>query len=405
MFTYTTAIRKLRSLTKRIKVIQGGTWAGKTYSIIPLLIDTATKNPKETITVIAETIPAVKDGAVKIFKDVMQETSRWVEDRWLSNPMQYTFANGTVIQFKSYDTVGKAKASGKRHRLFINEANHHQFDIVDALIMRTEVEVWMDYNPDAEFWAHTEMIPREDAEFCLLTYHDNEACPETILRELEMKQNKAFYNVLGNWDDPRNVKSKYWANWCRVYIQGLTGNLEGLVFQNWEVIDGIPEGADLLGYGTDFGKGGADPTTTTAFFYFDGKIIWDELIYQSQLRDSEHIELLKTYKVDSRKKNYCDNSEPSKIRELQIGGINAVGEKKETIDYGIGLIQERPFAVTSRSLNVIKELRGYKYDDSAKPSEKGKAKGSDHAIDNARYFYVGHFGVAKSTFKPSRVRQ
>src|SRR5690606_41964898 len=104
----------------------------------------------------------------------MQETNRWVEDRWQSNPVQYTFANGNVIQFKSYDTVGKAKAAGKRHRLFINEANHHHFDIVDALIMRTEIEVWMDYNPDSVFWEHTEINSSLYADFKILNYHVNE---------------------------------------------------------------------------------------------------------------------------------------------------------------------------------------------------------------------------------------
>lgn len=107
------------------------------------------------------------------------------------------------------------------------------------------------------------------------------------------------------------------------------------------------------------------------------------------MRDSEHITALRASGLDLKKVNRCDNSEPSKIRELQIAGINAVGEKKETIDYGIGLIQERPFAVTARSINVIKELRGYKYDDNGKPT------GADHGIDNARYFYVGEFGASK----------
>ena len=397
-FIYTTAIKKIRSLTKRIKVIQGGTWAGKTYSIIPILIDTATKNPKEIITVTAETIPAVKDGAVRIFKEVMQETNRWVEDRWLSNPMQYTFANGTVIQFKSYDTVGKAKASGKRDRLFINEANHNSFDIADALILRTEKEVYLDYNPDFEFWAHTEIIPREDAELLILNYKDNEAIPGTILKELQFKIDKAFHNQDADWEDESNIKSKYWANWCRVYIQGLTGNVEGLIFKNWEIIDSIPLGAEFLGFGTDFGKGGADPTTTTAYYYYDGVVIWDEIVYQSQMRDSEHALALRNSGLDIRKKNRCDNSEPSKIRELQIAGINAVGEKKETIDYGIGLINERPFAVTARSQNIIKELRGYKYD------ENGKPQGADHSLDNARYFYVGEFGAMSVKPKLSKVR-
>ena len=44
MFQTTTAIKKLHALTKRKKVIQGGTSAGKTFGILPILIDRAIRN-------------------------------------------------------------------------------------------------------------------------------------------------------------------------------------------------------------------------------------------------------------------------------------------------------------------------------------------------------------------------
>ena len=44
-FTYTTAIKKLRKLKKRIRVVPGGTSAGKTFGILPILVDYAIKNP------------------------------------------------------------------------------------------------------------------------------------------------------------------------------------------------------------------------------------------------------------------------------------------------------------------------------------------------------------------------
>jgi hypothetical protein len=42
-FCYTTAIGKLRRMTKRIRGIPGGTSAGKTYGILPILIDRAAR--------------------------------------------------------------------------------------------------------------------------------------------------------------------------------------------------------------------------------------------------------------------------------------------------------------------------------------------------------------------------
>ena len=133
-------------------------------------------------------------------------------------------ANGARIQFKAFDSAGKAKAAGKRQLLFLNECNHIPFPIADTLITRTDDVVWMDFNPDNEFWAHTEIIPLEDAEFLLLKYSDNEALPDSIMNDLRQKQEKA-------------KTSKYWANWCKVYIDGEIGNLQGAVFTHWKEID------------------------------------------------------------------------------------------------------------------------------------------------------------------------
>ena len=390
-FVRTTAINKLLAMKARKKVVQGSTSAGKTYGIIPVLIQRATKKERLKITVVAETLPAVKEGAVDIFKNIMQDTKRWVEVRWNASTLTYTFGNGSRIQFKSYDSVGKAKSSGKRDILFLNEANHIKFEIADALMIRSK-EVWIDFNPDEPFWAHTETLLEPNSEFLLLTYKDNEACPPETIEDLEIKMRKAFYDPLGDWTAEHNIKSKYWANWCRVYVRGEVGTMEGTILQNWTQVNEIPKDAALLGYGVDFGKGGADPTTTTAIYYYDGIVYLDELIYQSQLRDSEHITKLKALGVNTSVPMWCDNSEPSKIKELQLGGFkNAKGGKKDTIDYGISLMQDKPIRVTSRSLNLITELRKWKYDDNGEPVDD-----FNHALDGVRYFYVGKWGALAS---------
>ena len=78
MFSRTTAVNKLLKLKNRIRVIPGGTWAGKTYDILAIEIDHLIKNPKEETTVVAETIPSIKAGALKDFKEIMVDTGRWI---------------------------------------------------------------------------------------------------------------------------------------------------------------------------------------------------------------------------------------------------------------------------------------------------------------------------------------
>jgi phage terminase large subunit len=369
MFKRTTAINKMLKMTARKKVIQGGTSAGKTYGIIPILIDKSTKQARLKITVVAETLPAVKEGALDIFKNVMFDTGRWIESNWNASSLTYTFSNGSRIQFKSFDSVGKAKASGKRDILFLNEANHIPFEIADALMIRSK-ETWIDFNPDNEFWVHKETLKEHNSEFLLLTYHDNEGCPIETIEDLKIKQEKA-------------KTSTYWENWCKVYIDGEIGSLEGVIFNNWNTIDTIPNDARLLGYGVDFGYSN-DPTAIVEVYKWNDKRILNEICYQKELSNSQIAKLIPTKDTA-----YCDSAEPKSIAELKALGVRAypVTKGSDSINFGIQVMQEQNYLVTSKSINLISELRKYAWDKDKRTGEKlnKPIDNFNHAIDAVRY--------------------
>ena len=377
----------------RKRVIQGSTSAGKTYGIIPIEIDYAIKNNRILTTFVAESIPAVKAGCVKIFKDIMHETGRWNESNWLGNPMQYTFSNGSIIEFKSFDTIGKAKAAGKRDRLFLNEANHIPFNIADTLMIRSKITT-IDFNPDNEFWAHTEVLPEPNSEFLLLTYLDNEGCPKETVEDLEIKMDKAFYNRFGDWNEVSNIKSTYWANWCKVYVRGEIGSLEGVIFNNWKLIDNIPPDARLIGYGCDFGYSN-DPTAIVEVYTYNGKRILNEICYQKGLSNSQIAKMIPTKHVA-----YCDSAEPKSIAELKRYGLTAKGVTKgsDSINFGIQIMHEQDYLVTSHSTNLINELRKYAWDKDKKTGSKlnKPIDNFNHAIDAIRYHEMESIGLKKA---------
>src|SRR5690606_9116840 len=154
----------------------------------------------------------------------------------------------------------------RRNILYMNECNNINFETYHQLAIRTDKEIWLDYNPTHEFWADIELKDDPDVESVVLTYRDNEALSDSIIREIEKAKAKAFFNPECPEDSlfqENNIKSSYWANWWRVYGLGLTGSLEGVIFSNWRIIDNVPEDANILGYGLDFGYTN-DPTSIIA---------------------------------------------------------------------------------------------------------------------------------------------
>jgi phage terminase large subunit len=365
MFKYTTAIKKIRSLTKRKKVIQGGTSAGKTFGILPILIDKAARTPMLEISVVSESIPHLRRGAMKDFLKIMKLTNRYVDAHWNRSLLTYTFANGSYIEFFSADMDDKLRGA-RRNILYVNEANNVTFEAYLQLSIRTNKEIYIDFNPTQEFWAHTEVVPQEDADFLILNYQDNEALDENIVKEIESAKEKA-------------KTSSYWENWWKVYGLGQIGSLQGAVFNNWKQIDKIPEEAKLIGIGLDFGYTN-DPTAIVEVYNWNGQRIINELCYRSGMLNTDIAKIL-----PSNVPIYADSSEPKSIEEIRRFGktIRGVTKGKDSINYGIQVMQSQEYLVTSNSTNLIKELRGYIWDTDKSGTKLNKP------IDYNNHCFVG----------------
>jgi len=376
MFQVTTAIRKIYSLEKRVKIIQGGTSAGKTFGILPVLIDKCAREKGLEVSVVAETIPHLRRGALKDFLKIMRWTGRYVEDRFNATLLRYEFANGSTMEFFSADNASKLRGA-RRDVLYINECNNVTFDAYLELSIRTKKEIYLDFNPANEFWVHTELKDEPDADFIILTYKDNEALDESIVRQIEKNRDKAS-------------TSNYWANWWRVYGLGEVGMLEGVIFDNWKEIDKLPDDARLVGIGLDFGYTN-DPTAAIEVYNWNGKRIVNEIVYRTGMLNSDIAKIL-----PSSVTIYADSSEPKSIDEIRRFGktIKGVTKGADSIRYGIDVMQRQEYLVTKQSTNLIKELRAYCWDvDKQGVRLKNPAGGNDHAIDALRYHEMESLGL------------
>lgn len=381
MLVRTTAINKILALKKRIKIIQGGTSAGKTFGILPILIDRAAKTPNTEISVVAESIPHLRRGALRDFIKIMKWTGRYFDDRYNKSHLRYDFSNGSFIEFFSADDSSKLRGA-RRDILYINECNNIQFDAYNEMAIRTKKEVYLDFNPANEFWVHNELKHESDADFIILTYKDNEGLDDGIVSQIEKNRLKA-------------TTSAYWSNWWRVYGEGKIGQLQGAVYTNYKIIDKIPSEARLIGIGLDFGYS-ADPTAVIEIYTYNSQRILHEKAYQTKMLNSDIAKQLPENVLI-----VADSAEPKSIEEIRRHKhgivIKGATKGKDSINYGIDVMQRQDYLVTRESTNLIKELRSYCWDTDKTGKRLNKPIDNfNHALDAVRYHEMETLGMNKN---------
>ena len=124
----------------------------------------------------------------------------------------------------------------------MNEANGIGYSIYDQLQIRTSKQTFIDYNPTAPFWVHDKLIGKENVQLFISNYKHNPFLKDSIKRKIEALQ---------------DIDKNKW----RVYGLGLTGELQGVIFDNVEWIQELPtDNIKRSCIGVDFGYSN-DPTT------------------------------------------------------------------------------------------------------------------------------------------------
>lgn len=338
MYYKTQAFKKVAKLNKRIRIVQGGTSASKTVSILLWLIALAQSDKKPTLTsIVSESFPHLRRGAMRDFLLILQEHGYFKDSLWDKTNSVYTFETGSQIEFFSVDQPEKVRGA-RRDRLFINEANNIPFSAFEELEVRTKDFIFLDYNPTSEFWVFTELIgQREDVEHIKLNYLDNEALGEEIKKSIESRKGR--------------------PGWWQVFGLGELGEVEGKIYSGWKIIDVIPHEARLERYGIDFGYF-PDPAAIIGLYYYNGGYIVDEVAYTTNLTNSQ---IASIFLNIPRALIIADSAEPKSIEEIKGFGLQVVpcDKGRDSVGHGINIVRQFPISVTKQSTNVIREYRNY----------------------------------------------
>jgi phage terminase large subunit len=382
----TTATKKIINKTYRLWndkknfIFQGGQGAGKTYSILAMIIDLALKK-KRTIIIASEELTKMRRTVIKDFIAILKSTGRFNPNNFRMGT-EYTFGNGSVISFIGLDKddVGKGL---RCDILYINEANKTSYDKVHELISRAKRRIF-DYNPNTVFWIDEYFKGREDTYLEILTFQDNEALSDSERETILDYKVRGFINPdLENYDTEHNIKSEFWANKWRVYGLGMTGKIDGLIYTDWK----IGEFDETLPYrfGLDFGfSNDPDAMVKLAVDEKRGVIYLEEKMYQNGQSTDQLIAGLKTI-VKPNELILADSAEPRLINDMRKY-FNIRPTKKWKVVERIKKMQSYQLVVTPNSRNLITELENYTWHD--KKSET-PIDAFDHLLDSAGYALTG----------------
>ena len=366
---------------------RGGTRSTKTYSALQFLVFLAVALARKlVISVVSETLPHLKKGAIRDFEKILQDEgiiSGALRDdpRWNATDHFFQFAQGTIIEFFSADSPGKVHGPS-RDILFINEGQNIRWETANQLMIRTREFVIVDYNPTHEFWAHTELATDPRFKQIISTYKDNRFLTPAQVEDIE--------------------RGKKNANWWRVYGLGLTGQLEGVIYQ-FEQIDRMPDNAGLVRIGgLDYGFTNSKTAGVDILADVRRKRLYlDEMFYGAGMHNFDIIAALNAHGFPKKgPRLYADCAEPKANSEIKLAGFNVwPSDKGKEITYQISFIQGWEIYVTKTSTNLIHEFRNYLWDTDRDGNRLNHPiKEFDHAMDAFRY---GVFGQL-ADFRPPK---
>ena len=366
----------------RIIVNEGGTGSSKTYSIAQLMCRLLLKNPNEglRITISRKSLPTLKRTAMKDFFNILDKWGYYKESFHNKTDKNYKFGRN-MVEFVSADSPQKLR-SQRRDILWINESNEFDLETYRQLAMRTEKKIFMDYNPSDEFhWIYDMVVPRKDCLLIPSTYNDNPFLNPSLVSEIERY---------------KDIDENYW----KIYGLGLRGMSQAKIYNNWKLIDELPleKNVDRF-YGLDFGFNNA--TSLIEIVLYDDNLYWDQKIYESRLTTEDLIAKMNEENIDKNIPIYPDPSEPEKIYLLKKAGFHIPMKSKDKaltdnkVKDGIDYCKSRKIFVTSRSVELLKEIKSYSWKMKDGNITDEPVKVNDHAMDAARY---GSFSHSKKTY-------
>jgi phage terminase large subunit len=255
--------------------------------------------------------------------------------------------------------------------LFIDEASEIDEESYFQLSIRCTGEIVLAFNPTISPYHWIRKM--DDCQRFTTTYKDNPYLPEEMIKAIE---------------DLKHKNEKYW----KIYGLGEYAPNDKAIF-TFQIIDEMPV-CELVGLGMDFGFSN-DETALVAVHRQGDMLYLRELMYETGLVTKDIVDRLNKLNVQ-KTEIWGDSSEPRLIEELYRSGFNIKPVKKgpDSINFGIGVLQNYGLCVERSSQNLINELYSYQWATDKYGIVLDKPEGGlDHLIDAMRYVAMSKLSI------------
>lgn len=351
-------ISELKCGARRI-IHQGGQYSGKTVNILGALATLCSEEINGGVTTVTSmSFPHLNGGALRDFEMYVYPFFKSRIKSYNKTKHLFTFKSGSMMEFKVFENEMAARGQ-KRRRLFINEANKFDWMVFFQLDSRSDQTI-IDYNPSVMFWAHTELIGQPGNITLYSDHRHNPFLTEEKHQEIEniciFARDEEGYVKFNDKGEPIVIKGDY-ELW-KVYARGITGNVKGVIFSDWEMIDdsAFPTDEDFI-FSSDFGYTN-DPTVLIKQVLIGETLFVKELCYETGLAPvhQKQILLANGFNLEN-SPLYCEH-DPDQIKALRkIGILNALPARKGqgSINAGIELLKQYKVKYCASSRNINRE--------------------------------------------------
>lgn len=380
------AYAELLRRKERILRLQGGAGSGKSIAVAQMCLALTMQRKYSRIFAFRKVGRTVKDSVFLGFQDLISEAG--LEKRFAINKSHYTITDrttGNIILCGGMDDPEKVKSIKDPTLIWMEEATEFSLNDFSQLNLRLRKagarnQIILSYNPiNDQNWIYKtfELENNYEQFFLKTTYKDNFFLPLPYRQELErlVTRDQNYYNVytLGEWGTV----------------------VKGLIFPNFEIIDTLPDGERI--HGLDFGYN--DPMALVTVVIGTNELFIDCPYYEREKVIPQLIERFPAMGIHRNSRIYADSARPGDIQQVFNSGYHLIKPSIKgagSIASGINKLKEYKIFVTSRSVELIRELQRYKWEEDKEGNtvEGVPVDAFNHAIDALRYAVYTH------TFKP-----